>query len=248
LHPILFKIGPVAIYSYGFFLATAFLIATRLAIRRAPREGISPEKISVLSIYILFFGILGARTLFVLLNIELFKSKPWWEVFALHHGGLVFYGGLISSILSCLIYLTKNRLSISGTLDLISPYAALGYAIGRIGCFLNGCCWGKQTDLPWGVKFPFLASKVHPTQLYSSLLNFFIFLLLLSVRKRKGYKGEVFVCYLLFYSTGRFFIEFLRGDIPEFMLGLTFTQLISVFLVLVSSAAILQRRLSREKV
>jgi phosphatidylglycerol:prolipoprotein diacylglycerol transferase len=152
--------------------------------------------------------------------------------------GFVFHGGFLSAAIAGFIFLRKRGISFWKIGDLVSPGLSLGYAIARIGCFLNGCCYGKCTNSPLGIKFPddalcYITSSmapvpIHPTQLYSFFSSIVIFVILLMLRKRARFQGEVFVNYILLYSTYRFTIEFLRADYPDLFLSLTLPQLISI--------------------
>ena len=165
---------------------------------------------------------------------------------------MVFYGGLILALVSAIWFLKKNQMKVWPVVDLFIPYVALGQAVGRIGCFLNGCCYGFPGNLPWAITFPpgspahshFADASLHPTQLYHSLANLFIFFVLIKLRRRSRYQGQVLLSYLLLYCVFRFLVEFLRGDNPRILFQLTMSQLISVaiFLLATASMVILWRR------
>ncbi|MBT9131592.1 prolipoprotein diacylglyceryl transferase [candidate division NPL-UPA2 bacterium Unc8] len=216
MYPVIFRLGPLTVHSYGVMLAIAFLIGLFLSIRRAKAENIAPSIVVNLSVIILISGLIGARIFFILINLEYFLSHPS-EIIMLHRGGLAFFGGLALASLSGFLYLRKVGPNPWKIVDLIIPYVVLGESIVRIGCFLNGCCYGTPTDLPWAVSFPplsaayahFGSTPLHPAQLYQAAANFVIFLLLL--RSRRRYDGEIFLIYLLLYALSRFFIGFLRG-------------------------------------
>ena len=226
MHPVLIKIGPVSIYSYGLMVAIGFGISAALAYHRAAKFGLDRGAIVDCFIIMLASGVAGARLLYVLLNFKHYISNPL-EIFNLSMGGIVWYGGFITAVLSMLIFLRARKLDFWATTDFIAPYVALGQAFGRIGCFLNGCCYGIEA--PAG--FPLGAR--HPTQLYSAALMLAIFAILILWQNRVRFAGEIFLGYCLLYSCKRFFIEFLRGDNPKIFLGLTMSQLISaaVFLI-----------------
>lgn len=217
MYPILFKIGPLTIHTYGVMIALGFIAAITLAIHLGRNEGIAKEKILDIGFYMLLSAIIGSRLFFVIIEYEYFIKNPS-DILKIWEGGLVFYGGLFLAIIVLLIYLRKNSLPVFKTLDLLSPSLALGHAIGRLGCFSAGCCHGKPTDLPWGVVFNdphTLAIRgiyLHPTQLYESFAEFMIFIFLMFLRKRKSFDGRVFWTYVLLYSVARFIIEIFRGD------------------------------------
>ena len=219
MHPVLFKIGPYSVYSYGAMLALAFLVCSFLAKRRAASIGMDGEKILDLTVLLIMSGVIGGRIMFVVLDLEYFKTRPL-DIFKLWEGGLVCYGGLILAVISGAVFLRIYRMPILKTADLMMPYVALGQAIGRIGCFLNGCCYGKTPALP--------------TQLFESAAMLIVYLIL---RRRVPSNGRTFFLYLILYSVFRFFNEFIRGDNMLAVMGLTFSQFISV--IIFTAAAIL---------
>ena len=227
MHPVLFKFGIFKIYSYGVMVALGFLLAVYLASREAKRIGISPEKVYDIGLYVLVFGIIGARALHVLLNLDYYLGRPL-EIIMINRGGLAFHGGLAAGIAAAAFLTRRNGMPPWTTVDAAIPYVALGQAIGRIGCFLNGCCYGTPTYLPTGISLPGHLLRLHPTQLYSSVFLFLTFLALKKIYRKKKSEGEVFLSYLLIFSAGRFFIDFLRGDLSPVLLGLKTSQLISI--------------------
>jgi phosphatidylglycerol---prolipoprotein diacylglyceryl transferase len=227
MHPVLFTIGPIKIYSYGVMLAIAFLLAFKLASRRCELFNINRDILNNLAIILLISGIAGSRLLYVFSNWHYFLKHPL-DVFMISKGGLVFYGGLIFSFIAGIVYAKLSNFSALDTADLIAPFLALGHSIGRIGCFLNGCCFGKPTDSAFGICFPHSIGKVYPTQIFSSVGLFFIFVLLFYIQKKRVFKGEIISIYLILYGTFRFFIEFLRGDLRPILYILSLTQVISI--------------------
>ena len=226
MHPILFRFGPITIYSYGLMVALGFIAATLLAARTAPKIGISRDRINTLSLVILISGIIGARVFYILLNLKDFLSDPV-EIFMIPHGGLVFYGGMIFSFLSALAYLKISKMPVLDTADLIAPYIALGHSIGRIGCLLNGCCFGKPAVVFFGIMSRDGVIR-YPTQIYSCALLVLLYMFLRACLQFRKFKGQVLFSYLILYPAGRFFIEFLRGDNPVIIFGFTFSQLVSL--------------------
>ena len=200
-------------------LALAFLVCSFLAKRRAASIGMDGEKILDLTVLLIMSGVIGGRIMFVVLDLEYFKTRPL-DIFKLWEGGLVWYGGLILAVISGAVFLRIYKMPILKTADLMMPYVALGQAIGRIGCFLNGCCYGKTPALP--------------TQLFESAAMFIVYLIL---RRRVPSNGRTFFLYLILYSVFRFFNEFIRGDNMLAVMGLTFSQFISV--IIFTAAAIL---------
>ncbi|MEW5803871.1 MAG: prolipoprotein diacylglyceryl transferase [bacterium] len=239
MHPLLFKIGPIKIYTYGFFIALAFISGIFWSAREAKRLGENPERIMDLGFLVTLSAIIGARILFILLNLPEYLEHPLnslkiWE------GGLVFHGGLIASILAGLFYLKRHHLRTWKYADIIAPALALGQGIGRIGCLMAGCCYGKETSLPWGICFTdpnslaTLHIPLHPTQIYESICTLLIFAALLRLRKRKNFEGQVFWTYIVLYSIVRFTIDFFRGDEVRtfFCNTLSLTQVLGIVLFL----------------
>ena len=230
MHPILFEIGPITIRSYGVLVACAFFVGFFLLYKEAGRRNFYADKILDLGLLILIFGVIGARALHVLVNFDFYKSNlP--DIFFIWKGGLAFYGGLILAILASWLFILKKKLPFWKTTDFIAPYIALGQSIGRIGCFLNGCCFGKSAPLSFlGVIFPSDTIYRYPTQLYASFALLCIFVILRLIQKKPLFSGFVFMAYLILYATQRFFIDFLRGDTSRYALNLTVSQIISIII------------------
>jgi phosphatidylglycerol:prolipoprotein diacylglycerol transferase len=236
MHPILIEIGFIKIFTYGLLIATAFLAAILLAVRQAGKEGLDQQQIMDLCFYILVSAIVGARILYVIVEYRYFLANPL-EAFKFWKGGLVFYGGLIGAASVAYLYMRKYRMPLWQVADIVAPSLALGQAIGRWGCFFAGCCYGIKTDLPWAVTFTDPLSlaplnvPLHPTQIYSSIKGLTIFLILVWVRKRKSFNGQLFWLYGCLYSIGRFIVEFYRGDDRGFAVQgvLSTSQFIGIF-------------------
>ncbi len=239
--PILFRLGQFNIYAYGFFIALAFIAGLFFATLHAKKEGIPFEKVIDIFFYTVLSAILGSRLLFVLVNIDFYRKAPL-EIFKIWEGGLVFYGGLILAIGVSLIYMKWHRLPIWKVSDLFTPSIALGLFLTRIGCFLAGCCYGKETSLPWGVRFTDpnslapLNVLLHPTQLYDSANGLALFLFLNWMGRKKAFEGQLFWLFILLYSVSRFLIEILRGDPRGFLFGnfLSTSQGIGILLAFLS--------------
>lgn len=244
MHPELFKIGqigpigpigligPITIYSYGVMLALAFGVGIYLARERARSAGISSKVIMDLSVYILLASIVGARLLYVLTNLDEYREQPLTAIFSRY--GFVFYGGLIFAIIVSIWYLRRQKLPVWQIADVLAPSIPIGQAIGRIGCFLNGCCYGKPTTLPWGVRVPgrdpLDLTPLHPTQGYEAIGDLIIFSILTCLWKRRKFEGQIFLMYLMLYSILRFVIEMYRGDNPYLLFNLTLSQILSILL------------------
>jgi phosphatidylglycerol:prolipoprotein diacylglycerol transferase len=236
MYPIILQIGPLKVYSYGLMIAIAFLVCIFLARKEARHYNLDPDKIYDLSFFVLVSGIIGGRILYVILNLPYYLENPQ-EIIMLHHGGLVWFGAFGFALIGGIIFLKKNSLPIFKTLDFLAPYIALGHAIGRIGCFLNGCCYGSPAR--WGIYFPIHQEKLIPTQLFESVFLVILFFILINFRKNNHKTGLTFSLYVASYSLWRFAIEFLRADSAREFLGLTIFQVISIFLFLGSLYAII---------
>ena len=235
MHKIAFQLGGLAIHWYGVLVALGFLAGLWTASRRGLRDGVAAEKVIDLGPWLMLGTIVGARTLYVISYWrEQFADQPFREIFMVHHGGLVFYGGLIGASLAGIIYLRAKKLPLWKLADILAPSIALGHAIGRIGCLMNGCCYGRACELPWAIRFPAdhetHHAPVHPTQIYESLLNFALYAALAWLFRRKKFDGQVFAAYLVCYALLRACVESFRGDYPVYYLGgmVTPAQLVSV--------------------
>jgi len=248
MHPILARFGPIVVYSYGAMVALGFGLAILLIFQNAPRFNLDKNKMLDMSILALLGGIIGGRALFVALNINYYLSRPM-EIFELSRGGLVWYGGFLLGFTAVMLYITRHRLKAWDILDLIAPYLALAQSVGRIGCYLNGCCYGtKVSDLyPFGVIFPNTTTFRHPVQLYSSLALLAIFVILSIWQEWRRFGGEIFLGYCILYSVKRFILEFYRGDNPKVAFDLTLSQNISVVLFFVSAIIFLYKALKWKK-
>lgn len=217
MYPDLFKIGPFTLHTYGVMLAAAFFLALALAVRQARKEGIPPERIVDLGLYLLVAAIVGSRILFILTEFKFYIKHPL-KILMIWEGGLVFFGGLILAIPVGIYYIRKHGLRIWQVADIAAPSVAIAQSVGRLGCFSAGCCYGRPADLPWAVTFTNpnslarLDIPLHPTQLYESLGTFLLFLFLIFLRKKKSFDGQIFWLYALLYSALRFIIEIFRGD------------------------------------
>ncbi len=231
MHPVICKIGGLSIYSYGLAVALGFLTGLALAGIKARKEGIDSD-IAFNFLFVVFVsGIVGARIFYVLGHFSDYSYNPI-EIIMLQHGGMSWFGGLTFGSLAGFLYLKAKKQSIYRILDLVVPFVALAQSIGRIGCFLNGCCFGRPSI--FGIYFPVHEDILIPTQLYSSLGLLVIFILLRFLQDRPHKQGQIFFAYLFLYSLKRFFIEFLRADNPRIIMGLTLFQVMSLALLFVS--------------
>ncbi|HET6979951.1 MAG TPA: prolipoprotein diacylglyceryl transferase [Pyrinomonadaceae bacterium] len=230
MYPEIFHIGSFPINTYGVFLAIAFLCAILIAVRLAKRDGLPYEKIYDLSLWMLLAGLVGSKILMLFTEPE-YRENPalLFSLDFLRSGG-VFYGGLLGAVVAGYFLMKRYKLPWWKTADACAPGIAIGNFFGRQGCFAAGCCWGKPTTLPWGVKFTDLGHQItgvptgtylHPTQLYESFAMLLVFLFLLWLHKHKRFSGQVILVYAMLYSAIRFTIEFVRDDPRGDVFGLT---------------------------
>ena len=242
MHPIIARIGPLYVYSYGLMVAVGFAVATLLAYKHADDFGINKERIIDLGIVMLICGIIGARIVYVALNFQYYVRNPP-EIINLAKGGLVWYGAFIFGMIAAAWFLKKNRISFWEAADLFAPYIALAQAFGRIGCFLNGCCYGSAAPSSFllSVVFPEESVLRYPTQIFSVIVLLAIFVILRIWQKKRHFAGEIFLGYGLLYSMKRFGVEFFRGDYPKILYGLTISQFISLGLFTVCLSLFIYR-------
>jgi phosphatidylglycerol:prolipoprotein diacylglycerol transferase len=255
MYRILFTIGSFPIYSYGVMLALAFIIGIFLAMKETKRIGENPERVLDISLYLILGALIGGRLGYVIFHLDYYLKNPI-KMLYFRQGGLSFLGAFLIALFLCWLYVKRTKLSFWKFADIAAPSVAMGIGIARIGCFLNGCCFGVVSE-NYGLKFPALnmppvylqqlkdglitsgsscTLPVIPTQLYSSLYAFLIFFILLGIKKYKKYDGYLFLNFLVLYSISRFTIEFFRFyeyNYKVFNL-LTITQAILIGVVLVS--------------
>ena len=230
MYPEIFHIGSFPVNTYGVFLAIAFLCAILVTVRLATRDGLPKEKIYDLCLWMLLGGLIGSKILMLFTEPE-YRDHPLQllSLDFLRSGG-VWYGGLLGAVFASYFLMKRYKLPWWKTADACAPGIAIGNFFGRQGCFAAGCCWGKPTTLPWGVKFTELGHEItgvpidnylHPTQLYESFAMLLVFFFLLWLHKRKRFSGQVILVYALLYSVIRFAIEFVRDDPRGDILGLT---------------------------
>jgi phosphatidylglycerol:prolipoprotein diacylglycerol transferase len=242
MFPELFKIPgiDVTIHTYGFLLAIAFILALWMTARLAARDGLPKNRVYDLGLYILLSALVGAKVVMLITE----WNEPgggWKRVFSLDllSSGGVFYGGLLFALVTSVVLMRLYKLPWRKTADAFAPGIAVGHAIGRMGCFSAGCCWGKPTDSWIGVRFTERASELTgvpidsalvPTQLIEAVVNLLIFAFLLWLTKRRRFEGQVIFAYLMIYAVARFTIEFWRADPRGEVFGLSTSQLISVIM------------------
>lgn len=225
MHPILFTIGPITIYSYGVMLATAVLVCTYFLSVDARRYQISRETAYDLVFWCLLWGIIGARIFYVFIEWTYFSGNLL-EIPMLQKGGLAWQGGFLGGTLAGIWFARRKKLSLRPIMDLVAPYIALGQSIGRIGCFFNGCCYGKPAA--WGIYFPTHNARLYPTQLFEMLGLFIIFLILKKAQTKPHQAGFIFILYLWLAAIERFIVEFYRADHELLWLNLSLAQFVAI--------------------
>lgn len=249
MNNIALEIGPFTLHWYGILVAVGFILGLWLASRRGIQAGLDPEKVLDAGPYLILGAVIGARTLFVISYWEeSFAGKPWQEIFMVHRGGLVFYGGLIGASIAFAAYALKRRLPTWTLADSLAPSVALGHAFGRMGCLMNGCCYGKPSDLPWAIRFPETHAThpqlLHPTQIYETLLNLALYAALVMLFRKRRFDGQVFAAYLMSYAVLRAFTGLFRGDYTQehYLWGLTPGQYTSIGIFLAGGLLAYMRR------
>jgi phosphatidylglycerol---prolipoprotein diacylglyceryl transferase len=242
--------------TYGVLLAIGFLAGLWVASRQAKRAGLNHERVTDMAVWVLIAGIIGAKLMLVAVDWKRYSAESL-DLWSLFQSGGVFYGGLIGGILAAWWFVRRYQLPAWPTADVLAPGVVLGQAIGRLGCFFAGCCYGKPASVPWAVTFtdPYayrhvgtpLDIALHPSQIYESLACFLIFFFLLWLAPRKRFAGQVVLTYAVLYSVARFGLEFFRGD-PERggAWGLSTSQIVAVVILL--AAGFLFTRLRRRPV
>jgi phosphatidylglycerol:prolipoprotein diacylglycerol transferase len=214
MHPVLFKIFGIEIYTYGILVAVGFIVGISIAIKEGERYGIEAVKMIDLSFFVVISGLLGARIFFAITEPEFFRDQPL-SVLKIWEGGFVWYGGFILAVITCFIYSVLRKIDFIKLLDALAPSAAIGLSIGRWGCFSAGCCYGKITLSKVGVVFKDIRSiapldiPLHPTQIYMSFANYLVFLILMASREEK-----ILSVYDLYAIIFFFLVRFYAYDFP----------------------------------
>jgi phosphatidylglycerol:prolipoprotein diacylglycerol transferase len=221
MHPILVKLGPLTVHTYGFMMAVGVALGLWFIYVQAKKAGLDANLIMDAAFYTIIVSLVGAKLFLFLSNISYYVGYPR-ELFSLARSGGVFQGGLAFGTIFALWYFHRKKIPTWKTADLIAPALALGHGFGRIGCFSAGCCYGRECAAPWAVVFKneyasrltgvHLNVPLHPVQLYEAVLNFLNFAVLFLILKRKKFDGQVFSFYIINYSVIRFFTEYFRGD------------------------------------
>ena len=256
MHPTILKIGSFQIHSYGLLLAVAFLVSIQLFVSRGRRRGISEDALHTVALVLLVLAIVGGRGLFVLTHWSDYARDPV-GIFRLWEGGLMLYGGYVLAIAGGIYYVRRAKLPLWGVADAAAPAMALGIGIGRLGCFLNGCCFGLPTHSGWGVHFPegsystyvFPGEALHPAQLYLAASGILLFLVLLALDRKPRFAGWLFWVGVGTDAVLRFLVDFTRYyDATSFLgnvgrLSFNINQILSAFLL--ATALVMLRVLAR---
>lgn len=252
MHPILFKIGPITIYTYGVMVALGIFFGSLILVRLGEREGIRREDIVDTAFWSVVAGFIGARLFFFIYNPE--YLKPWYRLFYIWEGGLVWYGGVIFGALTAIYFIRKRKIPVWKFADVVSIALSVGLGFGRIGCTMAGCCYGKVCHAPFAIVFtnPHSAAPLNiplwPTEPVSSAANFLIALILYLLYRRRKVPGEIFGFYLILYGTFRFLIEFVRATPKEILGTFSNNQVISIIMVATGIAIAIYRRKRAEEV
>ncbi len=224
MYPVLLKIGPLTIHTYGFMLAVGVAFGLWFLYVQAKKQGLEAPKMLDMAFYTIIISLIGAKLILFIGNFSHYMRYPG-ELFSLARSGGVFQGGLAFGIIFALWYFRKHKIPTWKAADVVGSALALGHGFGRIGCFSAGCCYGSECSLPWGVTFQNeyasnltgipLHTLLHPTQLYEAALNFLNFFVLFLILRKKKFDGQVFSFYIINYSIIRFFVEYFRGDHPD---------------------------------
>jgi phosphatidylglycerol:prolipoprotein diacylglycerol transferase len=255
VYPELFHWGVLHVRTYGLMLAVAFLVGTWIALGEARRRALDEDKVVNVVLVVLVASVLGARALFVLEHIQEFR-REWGSVIAVWQGGLTLYGGVVAGTVAALVAARRMGMPMWTVADALTPSIALGTMFGRIGCYLNGCCYGRPTSLPWGVVFPadsfagleFGNAPIHPAQLYFALAGLVLFGVTWILRRRFVVPGTLFWTFILLFALVRIPLDMTRSYEAEatlFRLGsasVTESQVSSLALALFATLMILRLR------
>lgn len=260
MFPLLFEIpvfGGIRIYTYGVLVALAYLSGILWTTHEAKKAGISSELVLDLAFYIIVASLVGARILYIMIEWKRYAAQPL-NILKIWEGGLVFYGGLIGATLTAVVFIKKHHLDFFKIADVFVPGLSLGHAIGRLGCFAAGCCYGREAPHSfWSVVYPAnhfslapAGIPLLPSQLFESAASLLIFFVLIFWRKRKSFHGQIFLIYVVFYSAARIFLETLRGNsVQGFVIShwLSTSQMISGVLILMALIIYYKKRCPYEK-
>lgn len=245
MHRILFMAGPLAVTSFGFMVGLGIMVGAWSNHRRRALAGLDGSGIQDALVYAILGGLLGARLLFVLLNLGYYEAHPA-DMLNTREGGISWYGAVAGGVLALALFCRARKVALPSLLDVFAPGLLAAQAVGRVGCLLNGCCYGTPSTLPWAVTLvdaghPIDAMPRHPVQLYESVLDVAAMLILLGLERRFGLRnGRVFSAFLVLYGVVRFTVEFWR-DGETFWLGLSLGQVGSLLIAAVAAAVFVWR-------
>ncbi|MBN2289492.1 MAG: prolipoprotein diacylglyceryl transferase [Candidatus Glassbacteria bacterium] len=221
MYPVLFKIGPLEVKTYGLMLVVSFVVGYLTTRPRVLKKGIDQDVLLDLCFYILLSAIVGSRIFYAVTHLSEYSDNPL-SIFYIWEGGLSMMGGILLSLAVSWLYLKLKEIDFYLMADLLSPAIALGVALTRVGCFLYGCCYGLPCELPWAVQFPAVSAAgshfhqpIHPAQLYAVAYGLLIFAILLLVERRRPPAGVMFGSLLVLYGTARFTVDFFRYYEPQ---------------------------------
>lgn len=254
MYPLLFELGPLDIYSYGVILGGSYFLALWYALKRARRAGLNEQRIVDLGIVGIISAVVGAKLMLVVVDFDRYAADPS-QLTALLMAGGVFYGGLLLAVPMCWWYIRRNGLPLWTTCDLFAPGIAMAQGMGRMGCLLAGCCFGRPTEAPWGITFSStlaaansgtpLGVPLHPSQIYESIAVLLILGVLLAGERRwRAFPGRTFWTYVLLYAVARIVLELFRGD-PRGMVFDTLPTSQFVSALLVPASIVMLVRLGR---
>lgn len=259
MYPYLLSIGGYQVHSYGFMMALSFIAGLVHWIWLGRTRGYTRNTCVDLMILVMLSGIFGARIAFILENLDVFLDDPV-RMFMVNQGGLVFYGGLAAAGVGVVLFGKIRHLAIVPLIDFTLTAVPLSHAVGRIGCFLNSCCFGRICNHSGGVQYPKYSQPwhlhlneslidahasqslpVYPVQLYEAGFNIAVYIILVSVFLRRRERGIIAAVYLILYSFGRFFLEYFRGDHAArvSMAGLSMGQIVSIPLFVIGCVMLL---------
>jgi len=239
MYPKLISIGSFYIPTYGVLVASGFLAGLYVMLRLAKKAGMNADNVTNLAFYCAIAGVLGAKLFMFLFDLPEYLRDPG-QIFTLEtlQAAGVFHGGFIAALVTAFFVMRRHKMPLFPTMDVFAPGVAIGQAIGRLGCFAAGCCWGRECDLPWGVRFRSdfaapvpLDKTLHPVQLYESAANFLIFAFLYRLCSKEHRPGQVIGWYLVLYSSVRFAVEFFRVHEQSLVGPFSLTQWISLALL-----------------
>lgn len=251
MYPVLLKLGRFQIHPYGLLLAISFLVGILWAMKRAGRRNMDRNQVMDMALIIIICAILGSRIFYVITHLSEFRGRwmdtinPFQSSGDIGLAGLSMLGGVVLSFAAIIVYCLVKKISLIRFCDVFAPSFAFGLALTRIGCFLNGCCFGKPCNLPWGMVFPMDSPagsmlpglKLHPTQLYSSLFDWILLIVLVLLDRKKRFDGFIMSVFFIMYGLFRFSIDFVRyyeSSVQFHVAGvaITFNQLISLCMAL----------------